>query len=199
MEHQSRRTEFALLSSTSIILKQNSWLLTQRTDPLSAIGYLLRGEDWWTETVRHVAMILIHKLSKNPIQRGVQWTYLMNESWKTCFFFSHTLPHLPSHCFSLSSFLTSTSLMTAPLAGTRWLPINNSHITQVQRGEPDEPPAGAHLLSTSLWPVGVPDARHSFRESVAWLMHVVGLGLVSVQPWAAYLLQGFHMFFTERS
>lgn len=84
--------------------------------------------------------------------------------------------------------------MTAPLAVARWLPINNSHITQVQRGEPDEPPAGAHLLSVSLWPVGVPDARHSFRESVAWLMHVDGLGLVSVRPWAAYLLQGLHMF-----
>lgn len=84
--------------------------------------------------------------------------------------------------------------MTAPLAGARWLPINNSPNTQVQRGEPDEPLAVAHLLSASLWSAGVPNTQHSFRESVAWLMHVVGLGLVSVRLWPSYYLQGFHMF-----
>lgn len=124
------------------------------------------------QTVCHVPMILINtlslSLSKNHVRRGVQWTYLMNESWKIMFFF--LLPHTPTFklplFLSLSSFLTSTSIMTALLAGARWLPINNSHITQVQRGEPDEPPAGAHLLPACLRPIGVP--THSILSERAW-------------------------------
>lgn len=84
--------------------------------------------------------------------------------------------------------------MTALLAGTRWLPINNSHVTQVQIGAPDEPRADTHLLSESLRPLAIPNTRHSFGVSVASLMQVAGLGPVSVRVRAAYLLQGFHMF-----
>lgn len=152
-------------------------------------------------TTHHISLpiILSHSfsLSKNHVQRGVQWTSLMNEFWKTCFFpptHSHVYPPTASRSLRLSSCPTSTPLMTAPLAGTRWLPINNSHVTQVQRRPPDEPRADTHLLSESLRPLAIPNTRHSFGVSVASLMRVAGLGPVSVRVRAAYLLQGFHVF-----
>lgn len=110
----------------------------------------------------HSLSVCLKIMSRGEFSGPIWWM----SPERLCFFFSHTLPHLTSHCFYLSSFLTSTSIMTAPLAGARWLPINNSHITQVQRGEPDEPPAGAHLLPASLWLVGVP--THGILSERAW-------------------------------
>lgn len=159
------------LSSTSIILEQNRRLLTWGASTLfqgSQYGISRRRLYQWFLFTLFLSVCL--KVTSRGEFVG---TYLMNESWKSCFFSpTFTLPLFLSR--SLSSVLNSTALMTAPLAGARWLPINNSPNMQVQRGEPDEPLAVAHLLSASLWSAGIPNTRHSFRESVAWLMHVVG-------------------------